>query len=249
MSLAGGAKVKLHKTNCRSANGSLSHPLAGAGDCLVHRLPGPHLLLVPRLPGGEQVQQGVCDLRGRPVVGHGECGQENHPHLQLTSLACGSPLQTSLFFWWKKSNANKQQWAADQSEICRGSGQASLQWHSITCHHGCIIETGHWTCNVAAQRIFSSGHPTYCSKNPRRPWKNFSRRSQYKKKQVSNGCRIMDFFQKKNSKGQSNYPRTIKPSYCTCCGSYRGRVWSVHALWSAVFGSLKTVHQMHLVSK
>lgn len=81
---------------------SLSHPLAGAGDCLVHRLPGPHLLLVPRLPGGEQVQQGVCDLRGRPVVGHGECGQENHPHLQQTSLACGSALQTSLFFWWKK---------------------------------------------------------------------------------------------------------------------------------------------------
>lgn len=122
---------------------SLSHPLAGAGDCLVHRLPGPHLLLVPRLPGGEQVQQGVCDLRRRPVVGHGECGQENHPHLHQTSLACGSPLQTSLFFWWKKSNADKQQWAANQSEICRGSGQASLQWHSITCHHRCIIETGH----------------------------------------------------------------------------------------------------------
>lgn len=46
----------------------------GAGDGLVHRLPGPHLLLVPRLPGGEQVQQGVCDLRRRPLVGHGESG-------------------------------------------------------------------------------------------------------------------------------------------------------------------------------
>lgn len=47
---------------------------AGAGDCLVHRLPGAHLLLVPGLSGGERIQQGLCHLCRRPVVGNGESG-------------------------------------------------------------------------------------------------------------------------------------------------------------------------------
>lgn len=120
------AKVKLHKTNILFCHESLSIAFAGAGDGLVHRLPGPHLLLVPRLPGGEQVQQRVCHLRRRAVVGHGECGQSP---ADITDLRF-SVLLVERFML----TTSIEQRATIRSE------RVSLRW---LCHHSCIIETGY----------------------------------------------------------------------------------------------------------